>query len=84
MAISCLLIRINGAINEKMVSISAKLTVKRLDITLLLESIELSKNEKREEKEIRLKITKRRDEEQYHGNNESQVETKFVCDYVVL
>ena len=64
-----------------MANISAKLTVERLDITLLLESIELSKNEK---KETKLKITKRRDEEQYHGNNESQVENKFVCDYVVL
>ena len=83
MAISCILIRINGTINEKMVSISAKLTVERLDITLLLENYK--KNEKKkEEKETRLKITKRRDEEQYHPKNESQVETKFVCDYVVL
>ena len=32
-AISCILFRINGAINEKIVSISAKLTVERLDIT---------------------------------------------------
>ena len=34
-------IRINGAINEKIVSMSAKLTINRLDITLLLESYQL-------------------------------------------
>ena len=47
LAISCILIRINGAINEKMVSISAKLTVKRLDITLLLESYQKRKKKKK-------------------------------------
>ena len=67
-----------------MVSISAKLTIKRLDITLLLESYQKTKKKKKEVKETRLKITKRRDEEQYHRNNESKVQTKFVCDYVVL
>ena len=39
LTISCILIRINGTINEKRVSISAKLTIKRLDITLLLRVI---------------------------------------------
>ena len=38
LTISCIPIRINGAINEKMVDMSAKLTTKRHDITLLLES----------------------------------------------
>ena len=35
------LLRINGAINEKTVSMSAILTIKRLDIILLLESYQL-------------------------------------------
>ena len=48
MAISCILIRINGAINEKMVSISAKLTVKKNWYNSTFG--ELSKNEKKKRK----------------------------------
>ena len=42
------------------------------------------KSDKKERKETRLKITERRDEKQYHRNDENEVEAKFVCHCVVL
>ena len=42
------------------------------------------KNDQKERKETWLKFTERRDEEQYHCNDQSQVEAKFVRHYVVL